>query len=94
MGVSRRNFWQHWTFRLWIAIIFNADTVTTHIMMEDDMLYIYNEYKDETKTSQVYRYDLTNAGQEDALSMVDDATEIETIQKKWKKVRGKQKGYF
>ena len=73
---------------------FNADTVTTHIMMEDDMLYIYNEYKDETKTSQVYRYDLTNAGQENALSMVDDETEIETIQKKWKKFAANRKDTF
>ena len=73
---------------------FNADTVMTHIMMEDDMLYMYNEYKDETKTSQVYRYDLTKAGQENALSMVDDATEIETIQKKWNKFAANRKDTF
>lgn len=73
---------------------FNADTVMTHIMMEDDMLYMYNEYKDETKTSQIYRYDLMKAGQENALSMVDDATEIETIQKKWKKFAANRKDTF
>ena len=54
----------------------------------------YNEYKDETKTSQVYRYDLTKAGQENALSMVYDATEIETIQKKCKKFAANRKDTF
>lgn len=37
---------------------FNADTVMTHVMMQDNLLYIYNEYK-EKNTTEAYTYDLT-----------------------------------
>lgn len=62
---------------------FNADTVMTHVMMQDDLLYIFNEYKDKD-TTEAYTYDLTQVGQEQALNLVDDTAEIARIQKSWK----------
>lgn len=62
---------------------FNADTVVTHVMMQDQLLYIFNEYKDKD-TTEAYTYDLAQVGQEQALSHVDDANEIAKIQKCWK----------
>ena len=62
---------------------FNADTVVTHVMMQDQLLYILNEYKDKD-TKDAYTYDLALVGQEQALSHVDDANEIAKIQKCWK----------
>lgn len=62
---------------------FNADTVVTHVMMQDQLLYIFNEYKDKD-TKDAYTYDLALVGQEQALSHVDDANEIAKIQKCWK----------
>lgn len=62
---------------------FNADTVVTHVMMQDQLLYIFNEYKDKD-TKDAYTYDLALVGQEQALSHVDDANEITKIQKCWK----------
>lgn len=62
---------------------FNADTVVTHVMMQDQLLYIFNEYKDK-ETKDAYTYDLALVGQEQALSHVDDANEIAKIQKCWK----------
>lgn len=62
---------------------FNADTVMTHVMMQDQLLYIFNEYKDKD-TKDAYTYDLALVGQEQALSHVDDANEIAKIQKCWK----------
>lgn len=62
---------------------FNADTVMTHVMMQDQLLYIFNEYKDKD-TTEAYTYDLAQVGQEQALSHVDDANEIAKIQKCWK----------
>ena len=62
---------------------FNADTIVTHVMMQDDLLYIFNEYKDKD-TTEAYTYDLTQVGQEQALSRVDDTAEIAKIQKSWK----------
>lgn len=62
---------------------FNADTIVTHVMMQDDLLYIFNAYKDKD-TTEAYTYALTQAGQEQALSRVDDTTEIARIQKIWK----------
>lgn len=63
---------------------FNADTIVTHVMMQDDLLYIFNEYKDKD-TTEAYTYDLTQVGQEQALNRVDDTAEIARIQKNWKK---------
>lgn len=62
---------------------FNADTVVTHVIMQDQLLYIFNEYKDKD-TKDAYTYDLALVGQEQALSHVDDANEIAKIQKCWK----------
>lgn len=62
---------------------FNADTVVTHVMMQNQLLYIFNEYKDKD-TKDAYTYDLALVGQEQALSHVDDANEIAKIQKCWK----------
>lgn len=62
---------------------FNADTVMTHVMMQDQLLYIFNEYKDKD-TKDAYTYDLALVGQEQALSHVDDANGIAKIQKCWK----------
>ena len=62
---------------------FNADTVVTHVMMQDQLLYIFNEYKDKD-TKDAYTYDLAQVGQESALNLVDDADEIAQILKSWK----------
>ena len=61
---------------------FNADTVMTHVMMQDNLLYIYNEYK-EKNTTEAYTYDLTQVGQEQALNCVEDPAEIAKIRKNW-----------
>lgn len=61
---------------------FNADTVMTHVMMQDNLLYIYNEYK-EKNTTEAYTYDLTQVGQEQALNCVEDPAKIAKIQKNW-----------
>lgn len=61
---------------------FNADTVVTHVMMRDNLLYIYNEYKEKNPT-EAYTYDLTQVGQEQALNCVEDPAEIAKIQKNW-----------
>lgn len=61
---------------------FNADTVMTHVMMQDNLLYIYNEYKEKNPT-EAYTYDLTQVGQEQALNCVEDPAEIAKIQKNW-----------
>ena len=61
---------------------FNADTVMTHVMMQDDTLYIFNEYKDKD-TTEAYTYDLTQVGQEQALNCVDDTSELAKIVKAW-----------
>ena len=62
---------------------FNADTVVTHVMMRDQQLIIFNEYKDKD-TTEAYTYDLAQVGQESALNLVDDADEIAQILKSWK----------
>ena len=61
---------------------FNADTVVTHVMMQDNLLYIYNDYK-EKSTTEAYTYDLTQVGQEQALNCVEDPAEIAKIRKNW-----------
>ena len=61
---------------------FNADTIETHIMMQENLLYIFNEYKDKN-TEKVYTYDLTQAGLENALECVEDPAEVAGIQKQW-----------
>ena len=61
---------------------FNADTVMTHVMMQDNLLYIYNEYKEKNPT-EAYTYDLTQVGQEQALNCVEDPAEIAKIRKNW-----------
>lgn len=66
---------------------FNADTVVTHVMMQDQLLYIFNEYKDKD-TTEAYTYDLAQVGQESALNLVDDADEIAQILKSWKPYAG------
>lgn len=70
---------------IWQALdcnYFNADTVMTHVMMQDNLLYIYNEYKEKNPT-EAYTYDLTQVGQEQALNCVEDPAEIAKIQKNW-----------
>lgn len=62
---------------------FNAETVETHVMMQKNLLYIFNEYQDKD-TREVYTYDLTQASSEKTLASVDDPDEVARIQKQWK----------
>ena len=61
---------------------FNAETIETHIMMQETQLYIFNEYQDKD-TGEVYTYDLTQAGLEQALGLVNDPAEVARVQKQW-----------
>ena len=61
---------------------FNADSISTHVMMKDNVLYIFNEYQDKN-TREVYSYNLAQAGDEDALGYIDDAEEIAQIKGEW-----------
>lgn len=70
---------------------FNAETITTHAYVEGDTLYLFNQaVADKNGTGQeadgvarAYLYDLTLAGQEEALCMTEDRARLAAVLDGW-----------